>query len=62
MQSSIIIFGAVALVAIIILLIVLAPSTRNRGYRDNREKGAYELERIVDEEQERAKGEKRYRY
>jgi len=62
MQSSIFIIGAIALVVIVFLMIVLAPSMRNRGYNDTREKDAIELEKIVDQEIERAKGQRRYQY
>jgi len=62
MQLPIIIIGAAILIVFVVLLIVFAPSSRDRGYRDNREKDSYELERVIDEENERAKGERRYRY
>ncbi|MFW9850589.1 MAG: hypothetical protein ACFFF4_15765 [Candidatus Thorarchaeota archaeon] len=62
MQLSIYIIGAIALVVIVFLMIVLAPSMRNRGYTDTREKDTLELEKIVDQEIERAKGQRRYQY
>ncbi len=62
MQSLIFVGGALALIMVVILLIVLAPSTRNRGYQDRTEKDELESKRVLEEEQVRARGKNRFNY
>ena len=57
MQTEIFILGAAVLIVIVLMLIVLAPSMKNRGYRDPQEKAAFESDRYAEQERERAKRE-----
>ncbi len=49
-MQDIYLFGGIFLIAVVILLLIFAPSMKGRGYQTSQEKAEYDLERNTPED------------